>query len=81
MHDCYVRIGMAENGFTLETRDPEIMKKNMDDDGPYKDPERKYVFSTMEDLKTFLSDNLDTMLVKTKDEYGSSFNAAVKQED
>jgi hypothetical protein len=60
-----IRIDVADNGFVLEYDDPEVRALNRGD-GPWQDPSRSRVYSTVEalaaDLKTVLP------LFKTQDE-------------
>lgn len=75
-----VKIERAENGFEVEMCDPEIKKANMKGDGPYRDPNKTYVFTSMSKLMAFLRKELPTALAPSDDEYGNGFDKAVKEE-
>jgi len=81
MTDTVVRIERARNGFTVEMRDPEIEKKNQTDTGvpsKYVDPYVSFVFETVDDVLTFLKENLEKAM--PLDEFSSSFDDAMKEQ-
>jgi len=80
MMDACVRIKRVENGFEVEMRDPEIEKSNMKAEGPYKSPEKTYVFTTMPKLMAFLRKQLPEALAKRDDEYEEGFAMAAKED-
>lgn len=90
MSDSCVRIERFSNGFTVEIKDPAIVKRNnMPYDKrqkagfEYKDPWKSFVFKTPEEVTKFLAKNLKKAMVCTDDgdEYGTSFDTAVKETD
>lgn len=80
--DGQVKISRAQNGYLCSMNDPKIVAQNRKRDlsrsnapcPPYRDPEKVYLFSTIQELTTFLEGNLDKAL--PKDDYGSSFDDA-----
>lgn len=82
MSDYCCRIERAKNGYTVEMKDPKIVKQNdanRDKPGPWKNPNVEYVFQTMDQVLTFLKANLDKAL--PTDEYTSSFDKALTETD
>jgi hypothetical protein len=79
MTHTLAKIERAKNGFEVEMCDPKIKQANMGD-GPYKDPYVKYVFKTSAEVLAFMKENLDKA-VPMEDEYESSFNEAMMEED
>jgi hypothetical protein len=78
-----IRIERAENGYVVCMDDPAIVAKNRKSDGgpqPYVDPERQYVFDDVAGVVAFLTKNLDK-IAPSKDDYASSFDAAIKEDD
>ncbi len=78
MRDQTVRITRAENGYQVEVKDPEILKKNEADD-KYRDANVSYVFADMSGLTKFLDENLDKVLAPLDEEYTSGFKLALKE--
>lgn len=89
--DCFLRMYRFANGFTVEIKDPAIVKfnverekKNQSSKGstyiPYKDPWRSFVFDTAAKAQAFISKNIDKAIVAAKaednDEYGTAFDMA-----
>lgn len=82
MSEYCCRIERAKNGFTVEMKDPKIVKQNAasrDKPMPWKDPNVEYVFTTLADVLKFLEANLETAL--PMDEYASSFDKALTEDD
>lgn len=83
-YDDRVVIERADNGYTVEMRDPAIVAANRKRDmasmrgkgamvGEWQDPQKTYVFTTMQALTTFLTANLDKALKGS--DYSSTFDA------
>lgn len=86
--DEFLRMSRFDNGFTVEIKDPGIVKYNKANDGkeydkrkPYKDPWRSFVFATSKLAIDFMEKNMDKAIVaaKTEDtnEYETAFTEAV----
>lgn len=54
------RVEVADNGFVVRYDDPELMRKNREEDGPYIDEERTAVFPDTASMKA----GLDTIIEK-----------------
>lgn len=81
MSDYSIRIERLANGFTVETKDPDIVKANEAPNrksGTYKDPYVKYAFSTPAEVHKFIKDHMERCLPVVKDEFTDSFNKAAK---
>ena len=86
--DCCVRIERFDNGFTVEIKDPAIVKANSKPDKkdgpytPYKEPWKTFVFKTDAEVITFLTKNLKKAIAssKDKDEYGTAFDMAAEDD-
>ncbi len=78
MNDC-CRIERAVNGYTVSLRDPEAVKANAAPKTQWKDPNREYVFDSVEKVLAFLGKTLDKAL--PMDEYGTSFSKALTEVD
>lgn len=85
MSEYCCKIERAKNGYTIEMKDPKIVKQNMNRDmsskgyKPYKDPNVEYVFASLPEVLKFLEANLETAL--PMDDYATSFDAAMEEED
>jgi hypothetical protein len=79
MGECICRIEKAVNGFEVEMYDPAVAKANAKSKGSWKDPMVTHVFNSMDDMLKFIKANLPA--AGPEDEYGSSFDAMVKEED
>lgn len=80
--DGCVRIERAENGYMVAMRDPKIVAKNAKRDiekQEWMDPNREYVFETIEAVLKFLQANLDKAL--PKQDYDSAFEMMVDDDD
>lgn len=80
------RIERAANGYTVSMKDPEVVKANQKRDstkgptlGVWKDPNKSFVFESIEDVLTFLQKTLPKAL--PIDEFGSTFSQALKETD
>lgn len=86
--DSCVRIERFTNGFTVEIKDPAIVKYNAlpydpKKSRPYKEPWKSFVFKTADEVIVFLGKNLKKAMVSPKtddDEYGTAFDMATKGE-
>lgn len=83
--DCIARIEKHRNGYEISINDPKIVaenrkKRDSKDYTPWRDPMVSYVFKTVEELTTFLSENL-AKAVPEDDTYASSFDKAVAAMD
>ena len=82
-----VRIGKATNGYTVEIKDPAIVRANNKRDSskgiitPWKDPWRTFVFEDKADALKFLDKNLDKALKADGDDFGTAFDLAVAEKD
>ncbi len=85
MGDYSCTIERKKNGFTVRMKDPKIVKANTKRDlsskgyTPYRDPWVEYVFTDMAKMVKFLEANLETALAE--DDYSTSFDAALAEED
>lgn len=87
MGDCCVRIDRFSNGYTVEIKDPAIVKANNKPSKPgssysYKDPWKTFVFKSDTEVLAFLKANLKKAIVSTDDgdEYSSTFKDVASQE-
>jgi len=78
MGDIVVRIEKLENGYEVEIREPKRAKTKTP--GDYVDPWCGYAFKTAAEVGEFIGKNLDKAQCEG-DEFGSSFDAAVAEED
>jgi hypothetical protein len=74
-----IRIERAQNGFIICMEDPAIIAQNRKTDGPYIDPERQFVFDDEAEVVTFITKNLAKIIPAKKDDFASSFDAAVEE--
>ena len=80
MAEYDVRIERLTNGYTIRLRDQKIVKANSARDfksekpTPYRDPNREYVFKSVDEVLKFLKGNLDKAL--PADDFSSAFDAA-----
>lgn len=87
MGDFSIRIERATNGYEITVRDPKIVKANNKRDNssskgpyvPYRDPTREYVFTDLKQVLAWLGKHADKAL--PADEYDSSFDAAIQEEE
>ena len=62
MSDCVLKVEKLENGYTVEIIDPEIQKANDDPKSKqWKDPWKEYAFTTAEEVKNFVGEQLDSL--------------------
>lgn len=84
---CSIRIEKIANGYTVSMDDPEIVKANRARDmskagsKPWRDPNVKHAFKDDASVIAFISKNIGKMLPSGGDEYASSFDAAVAEDD
>lgn len=89
--DC-VRICKETNGFTVEMKDPAIVKANNKRDNtttkngsyaptPWRDSWKSFVFKDKAEVLAFLDKNLDKALKDSGDEFSTSFDLAVADTD
>lgn len=91
MGDSFVRIERFDNGFTVEIKDPAIVKANAKRDTsgtskgytPYKDPWKTFVFKTDAEVIAFLNKNLKKAIAdaRTMGDYEGSFDLACTDGD
>lgn len=90
MSDSCVRIERFSNGFTVEIKDPAIVKQNnlpyekrQKQGYEYREPWKSFVFETPDQVIAFLKKNLKKAIVSADDgdEYGTAFDTAVKEND
>lgn len=74
-----IRIERAQNGFTVCMEDPAIVARNQKSDGPYVDPEVEFVFDDEAEVIAFITKNLNKIIPAKKDDFASSFDAAVEE--
>jgi len=74
-----VRIERLTNGYVVRVRDPKIVKQNERPgrDGPWKDPDREFVFTTVEQVLAWLKANLDKAL--PEDDFSTAFDMAAAE--
>jgi hypothetical protein len=68
-------IERVENGFEVCVTDPAICKANAKPNARYQDPEKEYVFPTLEKALKWIKANADTLCAMPEDDK-SSFTAA-----
>jgi hypothetical protein len=86
--ECCVRIERFTNGYTVEIKDPAIVKENnkpFDSKKAtnYRDPWKSFVFKTDTEVIAFLTKNLKKAIVKPDggdDEFGTAFVLAAGDE-
>jgi hypothetical protein len=76
-----IRIERAQNGFVVSMDDPVIVAKNQKSSSQYVDPELQFVFDDEADVVAFITKNLDKIIPPEKDDFATSFDAAVKESD
>jgi len=76
-----IRIERAQNGFTVCMDDPAIVAKNQKSDGPWLDPEVAFVFDDAAEVIAFITKNLTKIIPAKKDDFASSFDAAVQESE
>lgn len=76
-----MRIERAQNGFCVYMDDPAIIKKNQKSDGPWVDPEVEFVFDDEDEVIEFVTKNISKLKPDGKDDFSSSFDAAVEESD
>jgi hypothetical protein len=76
-----LRIERATNGYVIRVRDPKIEKANTTrkDNSPWRDPEREFVFDTLDKTIAWIKANIDKAL--PDDDYSSAFDMAVTEDD
>lgn len=84
MDSCSIKIKRLANGFEVQMTDPDIVKQNQapskkGEIGRWRDPEVTYAFKTTDEVMKFLNKNLAKAM--PTDEYETSFDAAMKEED
>ena len=90
--DEFLRISRFDNGFSVEIKDPGIVKYNKANDAkeydkrkPYKDPWRNFIFPSADKAIEFLEKNLDKAVTAAKTEdasdYETAFDLAVADDD
>ena len=89
MSDSCVRIERFSNGYTVEIKDPAIVKRNnlpydkrQKAGYEYMEPWKSFVFKTPEEVIKFLGKNLKKAIVSTSgsDEFGTAFDTAVGED-
>jgi hypothetical protein len=91
MSDCCVRIEKFTNGYTVEIKDPAIVKANNrpydakkpNSSSRYREPWKSFVFKTDAEVVEFLRKNLKKAIASSDDdddEYGTAFDTALKSE-
>lgn len=85
MMGSYFRVEVADNGFIATYDDPDIMKKNREEDD-YSDPERKVVFPDVDALKEGLDGIIASVVEAAASEaedrardFKGGFNATAKE--
>lgn len=90
MGESSIRIEKLVNGYTVEMKDPTIVKKNNARDkntkpnapySPYIDPWRKFVFEKEAQVVSFIKKNLSKALPEDDDSFETSFNTAVASDE
>ncbi len=89
--DCFLRVYRFDNGYTVEIKDPAIVKYNAardkknsarKDGAPYleyKDPWKSFVFDTAVKVQAFIGKNISKAIVAAKAEeadFGTAFDMA-----
>lgn len=76
-----IRIERAQNGFCVYMDDPAIAKKNQKSNGPWLDPEVEFVFDDEAEVIAFITKNISKLKPDGKDDFSSSFDAAVGESE
>lgn len=90
--ESFLKISRFDNGYTVEIKDPAIVKYNdartKTNNKPgstyleYKDPWKTFVFKDDKEVTTFLAKNLKKAIVKAKaTDFESSFDTACVEGD
>lgn len=86
--DCFMHMYRFDNGFTVELKDPGIVKYNIDRDKKnskrgdsvpyleYKDPWKSFVFDDEESAVTFVSKNIGKAISAAKIEETTDYDTA-----
>ena len=81
--ECCVRIEVFDNGYTVEIKDPAIVKENdktydSKKAMKYRDPWKTFVFKTEKQVTDFLALNLKKAIKRptTGDDFGTTFDTA-----
>lgn len=85
--DEFLKVSRFDNGFSVEIKDPGIVKYNKMRDAKnsaskgatyleYKDPWRNFIFDTAEKAQTFISKNIGKAIVAAKVEDSSDYETA-----
>jgi hypothetical protein len=77
----HILIERAQNGFVVCMDDPKIVAKNQKSDGAYLDPQRQFVFDDEAGVIAFITKNLAKIIPAKKEDFASSFDAAVEESD
>ncbi len=76
MGDYSCKIERMANGYEVEISDPKIVERNRDPKvAGWRDPKVCYGFKTVDEVLTFLKNNLDKAL--PAEDYETTFNVAV----
>jgi hypothetical protein len=85
--ECCVRIERFSNGYTVEIKDPAIVKENSKPydskkASNYRDPWKSFVFKTDDEVVAFLKKNLKKAIVKPEgdDDFGTAFAVAASSD-
>jgi hypothetical protein len=76
-----IRIERAQNGFIVCMDDPAVVAKNRKSNGPFLNPEKQFVFDDEASAIAFITKNLDKIVPAKGDDYATSFDAAVEEEN
>lgn len=76
-----ITIERAQNGFVVCMDDPAVVAKNQKSDGMYADPQRQFVFDNEAGVVAFITKNLAKIIPAKKEDFSSSFDAAVEESD
>lgn len=80
MSDYSIRIEKLENGFEVEVCDPAIRKANEKPKAQWKDPWKKYAFSTGKEVIAFVTRHLASVPKSGMDEFNEAADEAFDKE-
>lgn len=77
MYDDALSIRRTGNGYKVTVRDPELVKKNRADKGPYMDPNLEFVFKTEKEVTDFVVKALKQL--KPEHTFDTAFKKALTE--
>lgn len=83
MGEDVLRIEKLQNGYEVEICDPKIQAENDKPKSVYKNPWKGYAFSTADEVKNFIGEQLDSLKPPpdADAEYSAAFAKATSKDD